>query len=76
MKLKFEFIIHITIVMLIGIVFTGCNQDADRRWIDLDGRINESELRKEVLQGRSDVLHFGFDFRGSPQEDARQYLRL
>lgn len=58
------------------LAFSGCDRPETPQKIDLSERIDEKEVIQQISSGKdqSMVLRFGFDFRGSPQEDARQYL--
>lgn len=57
------------------VVLAGCDS-REVEEIDLSERIAETELAgvRMAPERDSDVLLFGFDLRGSPDEDARQYL--
>ncbi len=55
------------------VVQAGCDS-RDVAKIDLGERIDDAELAKMAPKRDSEVLRFGFDVRGFPDEDARQYL--
>ncbi|NOR51814.1 MAG: PhnD/SsuA/transferrin family substrate-binding protein, partial [Gammaproteobacteria bacterium] len=59
--------------ILVIIILTGCDSNKVEE-IDLSDRIDDVELAKMTHNHDSNCLHFGFDLRGSPEEDARQYL--
>jgi len=67
----------VTLFFALGILFVSCSSKEDRLEIDLDDVVADSELYElSSHPSDPDVLHFGFDRRASPQEDARQYLPL
>ena len=59
--------------VLTMVALTGCDSH-DVEEIDLTERIDDSELILIAPHTDSDILRFGFEMRGSPDEDARQYL--
>ena len=64
----------IVFLALAGILLAGCLPRHDATAIDLDDQVSDAELRELAPETDADALHFGFDLRASPQEDARQYL--
>ncbi|MBN2184655.1 MAG: phosphate/phosphite/phosphonate ABC transporter substrate-binding protein [Candidatus Krumholzibacteriota bacterium] len=52
---------------------TGCDEKNTRE-INLRERINDAELVMIEPEIEGGILRFGFDLRGSPDEDAMQYL--
>ncbi|MEA3225824.1 MAG: phosphate/phosphite/phosphonate ABC transporter substrate-binding protein [Planctomycetota bacterium] len=64
---------QVMVWMLAIIALTGCDSRKVEE-IDLSERIDDAELARMVSKRDGDVLCFGFDLRGSPDEDARQYL--
>ncbi|NOQ23654.1 MAG: phosphate/phosphite/phosphonate ABC transporter substrate-binding protein [Candidatus Aegiribacteria sp.] len=67
-------LILFTILTLAGLLITGCSNREDHLEIDLDDRVEGSEVRVNSASSDADVLRIGFDLRSNPQEDARQYL--
>ncbi len=61
--------------MVIAGFLPGCDHDSGKE-IDLSQRVDEKTLRTTPASNTpsSLTLNFGFDLRGTPQEDARQYL--
>ncbi len=57
------------------VALTGCDSH-DVEEIDFTERIDDAELVLIAPNRESGVLYFGFELRGSPDEDARQYLPL
>ena len=55
------------------VTMMGCDSQ-DTKEIDLSERIDDAELARMAPKHDDNVLYFGFDLRGSPEEDARQYL--
>jgi phosphonate transport system substrate-binding protein len=62
-------------VALTIVGLTGCER-REHREIDFSDRIDDAELALLAPKPDSEALRFGFDLRGSPEEDARQYLPL
>ena len=67
----------VLVLAVLGVIvaLTGCTR-REYREIDLDDRIDAAELVRMEPDRDSDALRFGFDLRGCPSEDARQYLPL
>ncbi len=66
-----------TLALLLALL-GGCER-GDIEAIDLSQRMDEQELARELARESAGaeqplILKFGFDLRGTPQEDARQYL--
>lgn len=61
--------------MLAIVSLSACDQHKAEE-VDLSERIGDAELARRMPNRDSDSLRFGFDLRGSPDEDARQYLPL
>ncbi len=63
-------------VSLILVFLAGYFPDDDRKEIDLNDCVSETELYKETVTADTNVLFFGFAVRANPEEDARQLLSL
>lgn len=75
MKLKILFITTCIIIIGFAVMFSVEIELAIRpKEIDLADRISDEELQDLLPETGRDILRFGFDLRGSPKEDARQYL--
>ena len=58
---------------LVLLALAGCDS-REAKEVDLSKRIPDAELAGRERHRDQDVLFFGFDLRGGPQEDARQYV--
>lgn len=57
------------------VLLSGCAKD-ERIAVDLADRVDGATLRRTGRDQDNTILHFGFEPRGSLQEDARQYVSL
>lgn len=69
---QYHLVCSLACVLVIA-VLTGCDQQKTRE-IDLRERIQDAELVMIEPENKGGILLFGFDLRGSPDEDAMQYL--
>ena len=69
---RYHFVWALAYLLVIA-ALTGCDEQKTRE-IDLRERINDAELVMIEPENKGDILRFGFDLRGSPDEDAMQYL--
>ena len=69
---RYHFVWTLAYLLVIA-ALTGCDQK-ETRVIDLRERINDAELVMIEPEIEGGILRFGFDLRGSPDEDALQYL--
>ena len=69
------FLLALALGAALTVALAGCDS-REYREIDLSERIDDAELAEIRMapERDDDVLLFGFDLRGSPDEDARQYL--
>ncbi len=64
----------LAVAMMLAIVtLTTCDQHQVEQ-LDLSERVDDAELARLMPNLNDHSLLFGFDLRGSPEEDARQYL--
>ncbi|MCP4287029.1 MAG: phosphate/phosphite/phosphonate ABC transporter substrate-binding protein [Gammaproteobacteria bacterium] len=61
-------------MLISGSLLTACDSQSERKAVDLRERLSDEQLREMPLDKGDDGFVFGFDLRGSPEEDARQYL--
>lgn len=66
-------LILVTLCVILILALSGCDS-RDVEKIDLSERIDDAELAMMAPKRDSDIIRVGFDLRGSPVEDARQYL--
>ncbi len=66
-------LILVTLSAVVIVALSGCDR-REYMEIDLSDRIDEAELARMAPDRDSSVLRFGFDLRGSPADDAMQYL--
>ncbi len=64
---------RILVCVLAVFVVAGCDEHHTRE-IDLRERIQDAELVMIEPEKEGEIFHFGFDLRGSPDEEAMQYL--
>lgn len=63
--------------LMIVVLLVGCTSQEEDPGAKRDKRLSDRELAMATQAAtEEDILHFGFDLRASPQEDARQYLPL
>ena len=70
--------IHLVIIFVALFFLSACAEsggDIEADNVDLTHRVNDAGIKKQPQSHRSaDTFYFGFDRRGSIQEDAKQYL--
>ncbi len=66
----------LTIVAMVMSVclLVACDSQSESKAVDLTERLSDEQLREMRPEKGGDGFLFGFDSRGSPKEDARQYL--
>ncbi len=66
----------LTIVAMIvsGLLLTACDSQSESKDVDLTERLSDEQLREMPPEKKDNGYVFGFDLRGGPEEDARQYL--
>lgn len=69
-----KFVLHIFFSFFLLFAIGGCELGNDQQEIVLDDVATKKELEHYQGQKKKNLFYFGFDLRGTPQEDARQYL--
>lgn len=73
----YKSVFHIFLSLFLIIGFLGCETENDRQQIVLEEVVaTENALQHIAELGKANLYYFGFDLRGNPQEDARQYIPL
>ena len=75
---SYKYLIHLVIFFGILFFLSACAEngaDIETENVDLTHRIKDADIEKKPQHHHSiDTFYFGFDRRGSLQEDAKQYL--
>ncbi len=67
-------ILAIVAILLSVCLLIACDPQSESKVVDLKERLSDEQLREMPPKKVDDGLIFGFDLRGSPEEDAKQYL--
>ena len=75
---RFQNGMPILFLLLFTLLSCSSSDDTPVQWVDSADRLSELELqqlnRQKQAERHPDTYYFGFDLRGSPQEDAAQYI--